>query len=54
MSAAWDAASSAAWDAARDDAARSAAAMSAAWDAVRVAAELSIIDTKEFKSKYPN
>jgi hypothetical protein len=28
--------------------------MSAAWDAARVAAELSIIDTKEFKSKYPN
>ena len=54
MSAAWDAASSAAWDISRDDAARSAAAMSAAWDAVRVAAELSIIDTKEFKSKYPN
>ena len=54
MSAAWDAASSAAWDISRDDSARSAAAMSAAWDAVRVAAELSIIDTKEFKSKYPN
>jgi len=53
-SVAWDAASRAAWDISRDDAARSAAAMSAAWDAVRVAAELSIIDTKEFKSKYPN
>ena len=58
-SVAWDAASRAAWDISRDDAAmsaaaRSAAAISAAWDAVRVAAELSIIDTKEFKSKYPN